>query len=77
MAYFFHHTNSFERGSLLDRVVSEFHLGSTVFFVLSGLLIGVRYGHQFALSCHWLVNYIRYRFACIYPLPTCLCFVVC
>jgi peptidoglycan/LPS O-acetylase OafA/YrhL len=76
---FFHHTNSFERGGLADRVVSEFHIGVTVFFVLSGLLIGVRYGRQPALSRQWLVDYVRHRFARIYPLYfllTCLCFVV-
>jgi peptidoglycan/LPS O-acetylase OafA/YrhL len=76
---FFHHTNSFERGGLPDRIVSEFHLGVTIFFVLSGLLIGVRYGRQLALSRQWLASYVRHRFARIYPLYfllTCLCFVV-
>jgi peptidoglycan/LPS O-acetylase OafA/YrhL len=76
---FFHHTNSFDRGGLPDRIVSEFHLGVTVFFVLSGLLIGVRYGRQLAVSRQWLVNYVRHRFARIYPLYfllTCLSFVV-
>jgi peptidoglycan/LPS O-acetylase OafA/YrhL len=76
---FFYHTNSFSIGSLPDRIISEFHLGVTVFFVLSGLLIGVRYGHQFTLSRRWLGYYVRHRFARIYPLfflLTCLVFVV-
>jgi peptidoglycan/LPS O-acetylase OafA/YrhL len=76
---FFHHTNSFDRGSLPDRIISEFHVGVSVFFVLSGLLIGVRYGRQFALSHQWLSHYVRQRFARIYPLYfllTCLVFVV-
>jgi peptidoglycan/LPS O-acetylase OafA/YrhL len=76
---FFHHTNTFVHGSLADRLISEFHLGVTVFFVLSGLLIGVRYGRQPAISRQWLSNYVRHRFARIYPLYfllTCLFFVV-
>lgn len=76
---FFYHTNPFSIGSLPDRIISEFHLGGTVFFVLSGLLIGVRYGHQFTLSRRWLINYVRHRFARIYPLfflLTCVVFVV-
>jgi len=76
---FFHHTNSFELGSLPDRIISEFHLGVTVFFVLSGLLIGARYGRQLAVSRQWLGNYLRHRVARIYPLYfllTCLFFVV-
>jgi peptidoglycan/LPS O-acetylase OafA/YrhL len=76
---FFHHTNSFTLGSLPDRIISEFHLGVTVFFVLSGLLIGVRYGRQLTVSRQWLGNYVRHRVARIYPLYfllTCLFFVV-
>jgi len=76
---FFLHTNSFEFGSLPNRVINEFHLGVTVFFVLSGLLIGVRYGRRLAVSRQWLGNYVRHRFARIYPLYfllTCLFFVV-
>jgi peptidoglycan/LPS O-acetylase OafA/YrhL len=76
---FFHHVNSFEPKSLPERITAEFHLGVTVFFVLSGLLIGVRYGRHLTLSRQWLINYVRHRFARIYPLYfllTCLYFVV-
>ena len=76
---FFYHTNSFAPKSLPGRIISEFHLGVTVFFVLSGLLIGVRYGRQLVVSRQWLGNYVRHRIARIYPLYfllTCLFFVV-
>lgn len=65
---FLYHTNPFARTSVAGRIISEFHVGVTLFFVLSGLLICVRYGNQVELSRHWLGQYIRHRFARIYPL---------
>jgi peptidoglycan/LPS O-acetylase OafA/YrhL len=41
-AIFFYHTNPFDHESLLSRLFSEFHVGVTVFFVLSGFLICLR-----------------------------------
>ncbi|WP_347217733.1 acyltransferase [Chryseobacterium sp.] len=60
---FFHHFNPFKQGSFLFNFVNEFHIGVTVFFVLSGFLIGFRYSDK-------NINYKQYftnRFARIYP----------
>jgi peptidoglycan/LPS O-acetylase OafA/YrhL len=76
---FFYHTNPFAQDGLADRIVSELHVGVTLFFVLSGFLICVRYGGQIELSRRWLSNYVHRRFARIYPLYfllTCLFFIV-
>ena len=62
-----HHFNPFapERfGWRLHKLVAEMHIGVTVFFVLSGFLIGYRYlGRPVALR-----TYFANRFARIYPL---------
>lgn len=76
---FFYHTNPFAPDGLADRIVSEFHVGVTLFFVLSGFLICVRYGGQIELSWRWFREYVLRRFARIYPLYfllTCLFFTV-
>jgi peptidoglycan/LPS O-acetylase OafA/YrhL len=65
---FLYHTNPFARNTVAGRVVSEFHVGVTLFFVLSGLLICVRYSSHIELSRQWLGQYVRQRFARIYPL---------
>lgn len=74
---FFYHTNPLDQQGLPGRIIAEFHVGVDVFFVLSGFLICLRYGSQLELSPQWLGNYVRHRFARIYPLYfflTCLFF---
>lgn len=64
---FFHHYNPFERyGSdwSLRNFVNEWHIGVTMFFVLSGFLISFRYYDNFKSSFR---RYIINRFARIYP----------
>jgi len=76
---FFYHFNPFAVDSLPERIIRELHVGVTLFFVLSGFLISVRYGSQLELSRHWLGTYLYRRFARIYPLYfllTCLVFAV-
>lgn len=76
---FFYHFNPFASDSLPERIIAEFHVGVTLFFVLSGFLIAVRYSIQLKLSSQWLGAYLRQRFARIYPLYfllTCLSFAV-
>ncbi|RZK29386.1 MAG: acyltransferase [Hymenobacter sp.] len=61
------------------RFLNEFHIGVTLFFVLSGFLICARYADQIQLSRQWLSSYAYRRFARIYPLYlllTCLFFAV-
>lgn len=65
---FFYHTNPLDQQGLPGRIIAEFHVGVAVFFVLSGFLICLRYGSQLELSPQWLGNYVRHRFARIYPL---------
>ena len=65
---FFHHFNPISPalfGPRLHYLVAELHIGVSVFFVLSGFLIGYRYlgGRQVALR-----TYFANRFARIYPM---------
>lgn len=68
---FLHHFNPFQ-GSVqlvaLSALVSEFHIGVPVFFVLSGFLITLRYAtHDLTQPRQWL-RYMRNRFARVYPI---------
>jgi peptidoglycan/LPS O-acetylase OafA/YrhL len=51
---FLYHTNSFARDSLPGRIISEFHMGVALFFVLSGFPICARYNSRIVLSWQWL-----------------------
>jgi peptidoglycan/LPS O-acetylase OafA/YrhL len=65
---FGHHFNPFSAekfGWTVHTLAAELHIGVTVFFVLSGFLIGYRYLGQERLS---LRTYFANRFARIYPL---------
>lgn len=76
---FFYHFNQFDRAGLPGRILNEFHIGVTLFFVLSGFLICSRYASHIQLSWPWLSSYVYRRFIRIYPLYlllTCLVFVV-
>jgi peptidoglycan/LPS O-acetylase OafA/YrhL len=46
----------------------EFHIGVTIFFVLSGFLIAFRYYDNFALTSAWFRQYLKNRVARIYPM---------
>lgn len=61
---FFHHFNIFEKNSWLHSLCSEFYIGVTVFFVLSGFLISYRY---FDVSEISISKYFLNRFSRIYP----------
>lgn len=46
----------------------EFHIGVTIFFVLSGFLICYRYSDSASIKKGWLKNYFVNRIARIYPM---------
>ncbi|WP_278381005.1 acyltransferase family protein [Chryseobacterium arthrosphaerae] len=60
---FFHHFNPFPKKTLYFGVVNEFHIGVTIFFVLSGFLIGLRYSDKEINISKYFIN----RLARIYP----------
>lgn len=66
-----HHFNPFSHSVLLaplGALVSEFHIGVPIFFVLSGFLITLRYAsHDLSQPREW-VRYMRNRFARVYPI---------
>src|SRR5580692_175649 len=54
---------------LLQRFFGEFHIGVSIFFVLSGFLITFRYYDKFkGLSAEWFKQYLKNRVARIYPM---------
>jgi peptidoglycan/LPS O-acetylase OafA/YrhL len=74
---FFYHLNPFAINSIGYRLVGEFYIGVALFFVLSGLLICLRYLDRIEFKKHWMKRYFRNRVARIYPmylLITCLTF---
>lgn len=52
----------------LFAMLSELHIGVTVFFVLSGFLIAYRYLDKVEISRKWLYQYFKNRVARIYPM---------
>ena len=52
----------------VQRFLREFHIGVTIFFVLSGFLIAYRYYDNFALNKLWFKKYLKNRVARIYPM---------
>ena len=65
---FFHHANQADFPYPVFRILNEFHTGVTVFFVLSGFLIGLRYYDTCEISGIWFRRYIKNRIARIYPM---------
>jgi peptidoglycan/LPS O-acetylase OafA/YrhL len=47
---------------------SHFHIGVSIFFVLSGFLITIRYQNKIELNWKWAQRYLRNRIARIYPM---------
>ncbi len=69
LVFLHHFTPSPETiGPMLRGMLSEAHIGVTMFFVLSGFLITYRYDGKLALTGHDLKRYFWNRFARIYPL---------
>ncbi len=67
---FIHHYNFFTAARFGNRVhlfFSELHIGVTLFFVLSGLLLFLRYYDQAMNRSRNFYNYMVNRFARIYP----------
>lgn len=76
---FWFHYNPLPAGSYAASLLHEGHIGVTIFFVLSGFLIPLRYLDHVEFSTAWLLGYFRNRIARIYPLYallTCLTFLV-
>jgi len=54
---------------IVKRFLGEFHIGVSVFFVLSGFLITFRYYNNFkGLTKEWFLQYLKNRVARIYPM---------
>ena len=53
---------------LARRFFGEFHIGVSIFFVLSGFLITYRYYNNFHLTADWFKRYLKNRVARIYPM---------
>lgn len=54
---------------IIQRFLGEFHIGVSIFFVLSGFLITFRYYNNFTgLSKEWFLQYLKNRVARIYPM---------
>lgn len=52
----------------VQRFFTEFHIGVTIFFTLSGFLIAFRYFDTFELTGDWFKQYLKNRVARIYPM---------
>ncbi|MDF7810762.1 acyltransferase [Hymenobacter sp. YC55] len=75
---FIHHESA-DAGTWWALFKDQLFIGVTIFFVLSGFLITVRYYERFEISASWFAGYIRKRVARIYPLYfllTCLTFLL-
>lgn len=53
---------------MIQRFLGEFHIGVSIFFVLSGFLITFRYYNSFHLTRDWFLQYLKNRVARIYPM---------
>lgn len=65
---FLHHFTPKSLPLPLYNFFQEFHIGVTIFFVLSGFLICYRYQNNIELKPAWIKNYFLNRVARIYPM---------
>ncbi|WP_462265012.1 acyltransferase family protein [Mucilaginibacter sp.] len=70
LVFISHYAYVFDEGfpHALQRFFQEFHIGVTIFFVLSGFLIAFRYYDNFYLTRSWFKQYLKNRVARIYPM---------
>jgi len=67
LVWLFHDGLHVEHPGFFTSIFRAGYLGVTIFFVLSGYLIGLRCSQTSRLEWGWLSNYARNRFARIYP----------
>lgn len=70
LVFISHYAYVFDAGfpHFIRRFFLEFHIGVTIFFVLSGFLIAFRYYDNFQLTGNWFRQYLKNRVARIYPM---------
>ncbi len=70
LVFISHYEYAFDAGfpHAVQRFLQEFHIGVTIFFVLSGFLIAYRYYDNFRLTPNWFKQYLKNRVARIYPM---------
>jgi peptidoglycan/LPS O-acetylase OafA/YrhL len=70
LVFISHYAYIFDEGASHNwqRFFQEFHIGVTIFFVLSGFLIAFRYYDNFKLTGAWFRQYLKNRVARIYPM---------
>jgi peptidoglycan/LPS O-acetylase OafA/YrhL len=70
LVFISHYAYAFDEGfpQSVQRFFTEFHIGVTIFFVLSGFLIAFRYFDNFELTGDWFKQYLKNRVARIYPM---------
>jgi len=70
LVFISHYEYTFDKSfpHFIQRFFFEFHIGVTIFFVLSGFLIAFRYYDNFELTKDWFKQYLKNRVARIYPM---------
>ncbi|WP_295793212.1 acyltransferase [Mucilaginibacter sp.] len=70
LVFISHFAEVFDGGfpHIIQRFFGEFHIGVSIFFVLSGFLITFRYYNSFHLTGAWFRQYLKNRVARIYPM---------
>ncbi|RFZ81688.1 acyltransferase [Mucilaginibacter terrenus] len=70
LVFISHYAYAFDENfpQAVQRFLNEFHIGVTIFFVLSGFLIAFRYFDTFQLTGDWFKQYLKNRVARIYPM---------